>query len=154
MQIAVPFLLPTFGFASLWSLLKLDHPLLALALSPLEIAGALAFGYLMRVAAKAAAAASARPVPRLLYGVAGLCSFALTVVLARLSYAQSHTSGNEALSITLGVLALYCTIAGALALGRGLAWGPRRLAFWVFLPRWLDSEPRQPQRQESGARHA
>ena len=91
----------------------------------------------MRVAAKRAAAASTRPVPRLLYGLAGLCLLSLTVVLARLSDAESHASGNAAFSITFGFLAFYCAVAGVLSLGRALTRGPKRLAFWVFLPRWL-----------------
>jgi len=137
MQIAVPFMLPMLCFGALARLLQLDHPLMAYALSPLEAAGALAFGYCMRVVAKRAAAASTRPVPRLLYGLAGLCLLSLTVVLARLSYAESHASGNAAFSITLGFLAFYCAIGGALSLGRAVTRGPKRLAFWVFLPRWL-----------------
>lgn len=71
-QIAVPFMLPAFCIGALGSLLKLDHPLLALALSPPAVAGTLAFGYYLRVAAKAAAAWSTRPVPRWLYGLAAL----------------------------------------------------------------------------------
>jgi hypothetical protein len=140
MQIAVPYLLPMSCIVSLASQEKLYHPLLVVAGSPLWLAGGLALGQLMRVAAKTAAAASMRPVPRWLYGLAGLCLLALMVVLARLSYAQSHASGNAALSIALGFLAFYCAIAGVLALGRAIARGPRRLAFWVFLPRWLDSQ--------------
>jgi hypothetical protein len=139
MQIAVPFVLPMFWFGSLARVLELDHPLAGYALSPAELAGAFAVGYLLRVTAKKASAASTRPVPRLLLGLGGLCFFALTVVLARISYAESHASGNAALSITLGFLAFYCAIGGVLAFGRALARGPRRLAFWVFLPRWLDS---------------
>jgi hypothetical protein len=107
------------------------------ALSPLIFAATLAFGYYLRVAAKKAAAASVRTVPRLVYGLAGLCLFALTVGLAPLPYAYSHASGNAAVSVTFGFLALYCAIAAVLCLGRALARGPKRLAFWVFLPRWL-----------------
>ena len=107
----------------------------------------------MRVAAKKAAAASTRPVPRQLYGLSGLCFFALAVVLARLSYAESHASGNAAISVTLGFLAFYCAIAGVLALGRALARGPTRLSFWVFVPRWLDSKAKQPQSHEPATGH-
>ena len=145
MQIAVPFLLPMFWFASLWSLLKLDYPLLAWVLGLPALVGALAFGYLMRVAAKKAAVASTRPVSRLLYGLTGLCLFALMVLLAQLSYAESHASGNAAVSITFGFLAFYCAIGGVLALGRALARGPKRLSFWLFIPRWIDSKAKQPQ---------
>jgi hypothetical protein len=69
--------------------------------------------------------------------LAGLCFLALTVVLALLSYAFSHASGNAAVSVTFGFLAFYCAITGVLCLGRALTWGPKRLVFWVFLPRWL-----------------
>jgi len=137
MQIAVPFILPTSCIGAVGSLLRVEDPLLALALSPLALAGALAIGYGMRVAAKTASAASTWPVPRWLYGLAGLSFLALTVVLARLSYAESHASGNAAFSITLAFLAFYCAIAGVLCLGRAFIRGPKRLAFWVFLPRWL-----------------
>jgi hypothetical protein len=154
MQIAVPFMLPMFWFASLWSLLKLDYPLLAWMLGLPALVGALAFGYLMRVAAKKAAAASTRPVPRLLYGFTGLCLFAVTAVLARLSYAESHASGNAAVSITFGFLAFYCAISSVLALGRALARGSKRLSFWVFVPRWLDSKAKLPQSHEPAADHA
>jgi hypothetical protein len=139
-QIAVPFMLPAFWIGALGSLLKLDHPLLALALLPLAAAGTLAFGYYLRVAAKAAAASSARAVPRWLYGLAGLFFLCLTAVGVRLCYAESHASGNEAFSITLGFLAFYGAIGGVLSLGRALARGRKRLIFWVFLPRWLTSE--------------
>lgn len=154
MQIAVTFVLPCFCFGALGSLLKVEHPLVALAVFPLALAGALALGYWMRVAAKTVAAASTRPVPRPLYGLAGLCLIALTVALARLSYAESHASGNAAFSITSGFLALYCAIGGVLALGRALARGPSRLAFWVFVPRWLDSEAKQPQSHDRATDHA
>jgi len=153
MQIAVPFVLPMFLFTSLWSLLKLDYPLLAWTLGLPALVGVLAFGYLMRVAAKQAAAASTRPVPRPLYGFAGLCLFALTVVLARLSYAESHASGNAAVSITFGFLAFYCVIGGVLALGRALARGHKRLRFWVFVPRWIDSKAKQPRAHEPATDH-
>ncbi len=119
------------------SLLRLDHPLAAYALSPLIFVGTLAFGYGMRIAAKKVSAASRRTVPRLVYGLAGLCFFGLTAVLAPLSYAYSHASGNAAVSVTFGFLAFYCAIAGVLCLGRALIRGPKRLAFWVFMPRWL-----------------
>jgi hypothetical protein len=142
MQIAVPYLLPMFCIVSLVSLLKIEHPLLTLVASPLWLGGGLAFGQLMRVAARTAAAASKRPVPRWLYALAGPCFLALMVELARLSYAQSHAAGNAAFSIILGFLAFYCAIGGVLALGRAVVRGPRRLAFWVFLPRWLDSPTR------------
>jgi hypothetical protein len=56
---------------------------LAWALGLPAVVGALAFGYLMRVAARKAAAASTRPGPRLLYGLAGLCFLALGRALAR-----------------------------------------------------------------------
>jgi len=137
MQVTLPFVLPAAWFGSLMSLLRLDNLLAAYALSPVMVAGTLVFGYCVRLAAKKAAAASRRTVPRLVYGSAGLCLLALTVVLAALSYAYSHASGNAAVSVTLGFLALYCAIAGVLCLGRALTWGPKRLAFWVFLPRWL-----------------
>ena len=137
MQITVPFVLPGAWLGSLASLLRLERPLAAYALSPLELVGALALGYCIRVAAKTAAAISAHPVPRLLYGLAGLGFFALAVALAPLSYAESHATGNAAISVTLGFLAFYCAIAGLLSLGRALTRGPKRLAFWVFLPRWL-----------------
>jgi hypothetical protein len=150
MQIAVPFILPTFCIGALGSLLKLEHPLLAVAVSPLALAGGLAFGYYMRVAAKAAAASSARAVPRRLYGLGGLCILALTVVVARLSYAESHASGNEAFSITLGFLAVYCAIGGVLHLGRALARGRKRLIFWVFLPRWMAPELKPQSSRRSG----
>jgi hypothetical protein len=149
MQIAVPFILPTSCIAALGSLLRVEHPLLALAVSPLALAGALAIGYCMRVSAKTAAAASTWPVPRWLYGPAGLCFLALTVVLARLSYAESHASGNAAFSITFAFLAFYCAIAGVLCLGRALIRGPKRLAFWVFLPRWLLDSQRSRTRTSS-----
>ena len=139
MQIAVPFVLPMFCVVALASLLKLDHPLLGYSLGPLELAGGIAVGYCLRFAARAAASASARPVPRWLYGLAGLCFLALTVMFARLSYGDSSGSGNEAASITLAFLALYCGIGGGLSLGRALASGPKRKIFWVFLPRWLTS---------------
>jgi hypothetical protein len=153
MQIAMPFILPTFCIGALGSLLRLEHPLLALAVSPLVLAGALAAGYYLRVAAKTAAAASTRTVPRWLYGLAGLCFLALAVLAAELSYAQSHASGNEAFSIAVGFLAFYCAIGGALCLGRALARGRRRLIFWVFLPRWLASElkPQQSRPARSAA---
>jgi hypothetical protein len=127
-------MLPTFCIGALGSLLKIEHPLLALAVIPLALAGALAFGYYMRVAAKTAAAASTRAVPRWLYGLAGLCFLSLTVVAAWLSYAESHASGNEAFSITLGFLAFYCALGGVLSLGRALARGHKRMVFWDFLP--------------------
>jgi hypothetical protein len=142
MQIIVPFVLPGAWFASLVSLLRLDHPFAAFALSPLIVAGALAFGYCMRVAATKASAASRRTVPRLIYALAGLCFIGLTVLLAPLSYAYSHASGNAAISVTFGFLAFYCSMAGVLCFGRAVIRGPKRLAFWVFLPRWLrDSQP-------------
>ncbi|HXB46127.1 MAG TPA: hypothetical protein VNW50_00085 [Streptosporangiaceae bacterium] len=72
MQIIVPFVLPGAWFGSLVSLLRLDHPVAAYALSPLILAGTLAFGYGMRIAAKNVSAASRRTVPRLAYGLAGL----------------------------------------------------------------------------------
>jgi hypothetical protein len=150
MQIAVPFILPAFCIGALGSLLKLEHPLLALAVSPLALAGGLVFGYYMRVAAKTAAAASARAVPRWRYGLGGLCFLALTVVVAQLSYAESHSSGNEAFSITLGFLAVYCAIGGVLHLGRALGRGRRRLLFWVFLPRWMASELKPDPSRRSG----
>lgn len=141
MQVVVPFFLPIPWFGSLESILRLDHPLMAYALSPLLLAGTLALGYCIRVAMKTAAAASRRPVPRPIYGLASLCLCALAVILARLCYAESHASGNAAISITFGFLALYSMIGGVLSAGRSLARGPRRLAFWVFLPRWiLDSD--------------
>jgi hypothetical protein len=137
MQIIAPFVLPGAWFGSLASLLRLDHPLAAYALSPLIFVGMLAFGYCMRIAAKKASAASRRTVPRLVYGLAGLCFFGLIVVLATLSYAYSHASGNAAVSVTFAFLAFYYAIAGVLCLGRALIRGPKRLAFWVFLPSWL-----------------
>jgi hypothetical protein len=141
MQIMVPFVLPGAWFGSLVSLLRLDYPFAAYALSPLILAAVLAFGYCMRVAAKTLAAASRRTMPRFVYGLAALCFFDLTVVLVPLSFAYSHASGNAAVSVTFGFLAFYCTIAGVLCLGRALIGGPKRLAFWVFLPRWmLDSQ--------------
>lgn len=139
MQLAVPLLLPMFYVGSLVSLLKLDHPLLAHSLSPLLLVGVVALGYCLRVAAKAAASASTRLVPRWPYGLAGLCFLALIVVFARLAYAESHATGHEVASVTLGFLAFYCAIGGVLSLGHALVRGPRRKAFWVFLPRWLDS---------------
>jgi hypothetical protein len=142
MQIAVPFLLPGAAFASLMSLLRLDHPVLAYALDPLVLAGVLAFCFCLRVAAKKAAASSRRRVPRLLYGLGALCFLALAIALAPLSYAESHASGNAAISVTVGFLAFYCAIAGVLFLGRALMRGPKRQAFWVFLPRWLLDTPR------------
>jgi hypothetical protein len=149
MQIMMPFVLPGAWFASLVSLLKLDYPLAAYALSPLVFAGVLAFGYCIRVAAKRAAAASRRTVPRLIYGLAGLCFIGLTVAVAPLSYAYSHASGNAAISVTFGFLAFYCAIAGVLCLGRALVRGPKRLAFWVFLPRWLLDSQRSETRTSS-----
>jgi len=141
-QIAVPFFLPLPWFGSLEIILRLDHPLMAYALSPLLLAGALALGYCIRVATRTAAAASRRPVPRPLYALAGLCLTALAFVLARMSYAESHAGGNAAISITFGFLALYSTIGVVLTGGRSVARGPKRLAFWLFPPRWiLDSEP-------------
>jgi hypothetical protein len=139
MQMAVPLLLPMFYVGSLVSLLKLDHPVLAYSLSPLLLVGVLALGYCFRVAARAAAAASRRLVPRWIYGLAALCFLALIVVFARLAYAESHASDTEVASITLGFVAFYCAIGGVLLLGRALVRGPRRTAFWVFLPHWLDS---------------
>jgi hypothetical protein len=127
-------------------LLMLDYPLAAYALSLPIFAATLALGFWLRIAAKKAAAASTRPVPRLAYGLSGLCFFALTVALARLSYAESHASGNAAISVTLGFLAFYCAIVGVLSLGRALMRGPKRLAFWAFLPRWvLESQRSQAQ---------
>lgn len=138
----VPFVLPGAWFGSLVSLLRLEYPLAAYALSPLLFVGALAFGYCMRIAAKRAAAASRRMLPRLVYGLAGLCFIGLTVVQAPLSYAYSHASGNAAISVTFGFLSFYCAIAGVLCLGRAFVRGPKRLAFWVFLPCWLlDPQP-------------
>jgi len=137
MQIAVPLVLPLAWSVSLMSLLKLDDPVAVDTLSPLILAATLAFGYCMRIAANKAATASTRPVPRFAYGLAGLCFFALTVVLAPVSYAYSHVSGSAAISVTVGFVAFYCAIAGVLCLGRALSWGSKRLAFWVFLPRWL-----------------
>jgi len=137
MQILLPAVLPGGWFASLMSLFKLDHPLLALSLSPLGVVGMLALWYYLRLAAKEAAAVSTHPVPRFLYALAGFGFLALAVVLAPLSYAQSHAGGNAAISVTLGFLAFYCAIATVLCLGRAVVRGPRRLAFWVFLPRWL-----------------
>jgi hypothetical protein len=118
-------------------LLMLDYPLAAYALGLPVFAATLAFGLCARIAARKAAAASTRPVPRLVYGLFGLCFFALTVALAALSYAESHASGNAAISVTVGFLAFYCAIAGVLWLGRALMRGSKRVAFWVFLPRWL-----------------
>ena len=137
LQILVPFLLPGAWIGSLTSLLRLDDPQIWFVLSPLLVAGTLVFGYCMRLAAKKAAAASTRPVPRWAYGLAGLCFLGLTVVLAPLSYAYSHASGNAAVSLTFGFLAFYCAITVVLCFGRALVRGPRHLAFWVFLPRWL-----------------
>jgi hypothetical protein len=137
MQILVPFLLPGAWIGSLTNLMRLDYPQVWFVLSPLIFAGALAFGYCMRIAAKKAAAASTRRVPRWAYGLAGLCFVGLTIALAPLSYAYSHASGNAAISLTIGFLAFYCAIAGVLCFGRALIRGPRRLGFWVFLPRWL-----------------
>jgi hypothetical protein len=137
MQITLPFVLPGAWFGSLMSLLRLDNLFAAYALSPVMVAGTLALGYCMRLAATKAAAASRRAVPRLVYGLAGLCFLALTVVLALPSYAFSHASGNAAVSVTFGFLAFYCAIAGVLGLGRALTPGHKRLVFWVFLPRWL-----------------
>ena len=143
MQIALPLILPTFSIGALVSLLRLEHPYVALAVGPLALAGALALGYYIRVASKRAAAASKREVPRWLYGSAGLCFLPLTFVMGRLAFAESHATGNEAFSITLGFLAFYCAIAGGLFLGRALARGPKRLIFWIFVPRWLASELKQ-----------
>jgi len=137
MQVTLPFVLPGAWLGSLESLLRLDHPLAAYLLSLPGLAGMLAVGYCLRVAARKAAAASTRPVSRLVYALAGLCFLGLAVALAPLCYAESHASGNAAVSVTLGFLAFYCAIAGTLALGRAVTKGPRRLAFWVFLPRWL-----------------
>ena len=149
-QIAA-FFLPLPWFASLESVLRLDHPLMAYALSPLLLVVTLALGYCMRVAAKKAAGASRRSVPRSLYGLAGLCFVALAFVLAALSYAESHASGNAAVSITFGFLAFYSGIGGVLSLGRALARGRKRLAFWVFLPRWIvDSQRSGADRSSSG----
>jgi hypothetical protein len=140
MQIAVPFFLPIPWLGSLESILRLDHPLMAYTLSPLLVAVALAVGYAFRVTARAVAAASRRRVPRPIYGLAGLCLIAAAVILARLSYAESHAAGNAAISITFAFLALYSTGGAVLCAGRSFVTGPRRLAFWVFLPRWvLDS---------------
>ena len=138
------FVLPGLWLGALGSLLKVEHPLVALAISPLVLAGALALAYWIHAAHKSfsLAAMSTRPVPRLLYGLAGLCFFALAVGLARLSFAQSHAGGNAAFSITLGFLALYCAIGATLNLGRALTWGRSRLIFWIFLPRWLGGGPR------------
>jgi hypothetical protein len=137
MQIAVPLLLPIPWLGSLESILRLDHPLMAYTLSPLLLAGALALGYAFRVAAMTVAAASRRRVPRPIYGLAGLSLIAAAVILVRQSYAESHASGNAAISITFAFLALYSTIGAVLSAGRSFVRGPRRLAFWVFLPRWI-----------------
>jgi hypothetical protein len=98
---------PGAWFGSLVSLLRLDYPFAAYALSPLILAAVLAFGYCMRIAARTLAAASRRTVPRFVYGLAALCFFGLTVVLVPLTYAYSHASGNAAVSVTFGFLAFY-----------------------------------------------
>jgi hypothetical protein len=137
MQIAVPFFLPIPWLGSLESILRLDHPLMAYTLSPVLVALALAVGYAFRVTARAVAAASRRRVPRAIYGLAGLILIAVAIILARLAYAESHASGNAAISITFGFLAFYSTIGGVLSAGRSFVRGPKRLAFWVFLPHWI-----------------
>ncbi|HXW47663.1 MAG TPA: hypothetical protein VEL03_22895 [Streptosporangiaceae bacterium] len=139
--------IPAFYIGALGSLLKLEHPLLALALFPLALAGGLALGYGMYRAGKTVAAASTQPVPRWLYGLAGPCFLALAVVASRLAYAQSHASGNAAASITLGFLALYSAVGGVLCLGRAIARGPTRMIFWVFLPQWACPERKPAQRK-------
>jgi hypothetical protein len=150
MQITLPVLLPAAWFGSLLKLLVLDHPLAGYALSLPVLAATLALALGLWFAARKVAAASTHRVPRLVYGLAGLGFLALTVALAPLAYAQSHATGSPYLSVTLGFLALYCAIAGVLCLGRALVRGPKRLAFWVFLPRWiLDSQPSRTKKQHA-----
>jgi hypothetical protein len=142
MQIVLAFVLPAAWIGSLMKLLALDHPLAWFALGLPVLAATLALAFGLWLAARKAAAASTRRVPRLVYGLAGLCFLALAGALAPLSYAQSHASGDAYFSVTLGFLAGYCAIAGVLGLGRAVVLGPRRLAFWVFLPRWLQDAER------------
>ena len=70
------------------------------------------------------------------FGMAA-AALGLAAVLGPMAYGESHTNGNAAISVTLAFLAFYCVIAGVLGLGRALVWGPKRLVFWVFLPRWV-----------------
>ena len=72
-QITLPLSFLGPGVASLMKLLMLDYPLAAYALSLPIFAATLALGFRPRIAAKKAAAASTRPVPRLAYGLSGLC---------------------------------------------------------------------------------
>jgi len=137
MQIALPGVLPVAWLGSLGSLLRLDDPLLAYALSPVFFVGTLGLWLGLWAGAKKVAAASTRRVPRLVYGVAGLCFLGLAAVLGPMAYGESHANGNAAISVTLAFLAFYCVIAGVLGLGRALVRGPKRLVFWVFLPRWV-----------------
>jgi hypothetical protein len=150
MQITLTLVVPAAWFGSLMKLLALDHPLAWFALGLPVFAATLALAVGLWLAARKVAAASTRRVPRLVYGLAGLCFLALTVALAPLSYAESHASGNAYISVTLGFLAFYCAIAAVLGLGRAFVGGPKRLAFWVFLPRWiLDSQPSRTKKQHA-----
>jgi hypothetical protein len=142
MQIVLVFVLPAAWVGSLMKLLALDHPLAWFALGLPVFLASLALALGLWLAARKVAAASTRRVPRVLYGLAGLGFLALAAALAPLSYAQSHASGNAYLSVTLGFLAFYCAIAGVLGLGRALVRGPKRNAFWVFVPRWLQDAQR------------
>jgi len=93
------------------------------------------------LAATKVSATSVRRRPRWLYGLFAV-GYAVPVALfvgAALEPARAH-SMNEAgwAPMAAGLVTTYCAIAGLFMLGRALAWGRVRRAFWILPPMWLE----------------
>jgi protein-S-isoprenylcysteine O-methyltransferase Ste14 len=79
---------------------------------------------------------------RWLYSLFALCYAVPVALLVRAALQHAHTMNEDGWApMAAGMVATYCAIAGLIMLGRALAWGRARRAFWIFPPIWLDHEP-------------
>jgi hypothetical protein len=98
---------------------------------------------LLMYAGMRVSAVSVRRRPRWLYGLLALayCAPIAIFVFFALGHARAHTlSQTSWAAVTFGLTSTCCAFAVVAMLGRALAPGRLRRAFWLFPPQWLDHD--------------
>jgi hypothetical protein len=111
-------------------------------ISTLVVLACMVGAFVAFVAAAKVAATSIRRRPRWLYGLFAL-GYAVPVALfvrVALQHARAHTMNEGGWAPMAAGMVATCAVAALLMLGRALARGRARRAFWIFPPMWLDHE--------------